>query len=379
MQLVSVGVAVTTLSVTASITMASPPGFVGTGLLPGSTSSGVARLSADGMSAVGLSQSASALRAFRWTTASGLTELPGMPAIDPFAVARAVSGDGLITVGYSSAIPQLRQAVMWMGPGGPTVLPALSSVVRSEAHGISADGRVIVGFGVEGSSGEFRAVRWADGGVPENLGVLPGGRDSAALDVNADGTVVAGRSENSSGFDRAFRWTSSTGMIDLGTFGGRAGISWAVSDDGAFVVGAAQNSSGIDKAFRWTEAGGLQDLGALPGTVYSEAFDISADGLTIVGTSKQGDFARAVAWLPTTGIVDLNTFLPSIGISLTNWTLTSATSISADGLTLAGMGVHRISGINRFEGWVATIPSPGTLLPAALGACMVSRRRSGRP
>jgi probable HAF family extracellular repeat protein len=67
------------------------------------------------------------------------------------------------------------------------------------------------------------------------------------------------------GRPRAFRWTASGGMQDLGTLGGGRSEASGVSADGAVVVGWAYNAAGQERAFRWTVDGGMQDLGTLGG------------------------------------------------------------------------------------------------------------------
>jgi probable HAF family extracellular repeat protein len=59
----------------------------------------------------------------------------------------------------------------------------------------------------------MRAFLWTQATGMQDLGVLPGGNSSRALDLNDDGDVV-GSSTSSSG-DRGFIWTRQEGMVDL--------------------------------------------------------------------------------------------------------------------------------------------------------------------
>jgi probable HAF family extracellular repeat protein len=81
---------------------------------------------------------------------------------------------------------------------------------------------------------------------------------------------------------RAFRWTASGGMQDLGTLGGNESFAYGVSADGSVVVGYTDNAVG-PRAFRWTASGGMQDLGTLPFGNWSVAYGVSADGSVVVG------------------------------------------------------------------------------------------------
>ena len=115
---------------------------------------------------VGSSNTATTVRAFRWTRQQGAEDL-GTLAGDSGAAAFAINGHGQV-VGYSS------------GPQGT------------------------------------RAVLWGVGGGITNLGTLPGGRTSRALAISDSGRV-AGVSGMRSG-DRGFRWTTAAGLQDLGQY-----------------------------------------------------------------------------------------------------------------------------------------------------------------
>jgi probable HAF family extracellular repeat protein len=58
-------------------------------------------------------------------------------------------------------------------------------------------------------------------------------------------------------------WSQS--LTWLGTLGGYGSYAYDVSADGAVVVGGLENAAGQWRAFRWTASGGMQDLGTLGG------------------------------------------------------------------------------------------------------------------
>ncbi len=126
------------------------------------------------------------------------------------------------------------------------------------------------------------------------LGYLPGGsRDSWAKGVSADGSVIVGWSLNANGTNEAFRWTRATGMVGLGLgAGGRPSDAYDVSSDGLVVVGAVQQAAGT-AAFRWTQGTGMVTL---PGLGGGEALAnaVSADGSIAVGHVGN----RASLWRP---------------------------------------------------------------------------------
>lgn len=111
----------------------------------------------------------------------------------------------------------VKVAVIWPKKGGMVSLGTLPGFINSEAVSISESGLIVgIAEGNNLNSSRSRAVLWGIGGRSiQDLGVLPGGADSRARDVNARGEVV-GTSTSTDG-DRGFIWTAATGMLDLNT------------------------------------------------------------------------------------------------------------------------------------------------------------------
>ncbi|MDW8105857.1 MAG: hypothetical protein RMK45_00090 [Armatimonadota bacterium] len=120
----------------------------------------------------------------------------------------------------------------------------------------------------------------------QDLGTL-GGLRSEARGVSADGRVVVGWAETASGWARAFRWENGV-MQDLGTLGGYWSYAYGVSADGRVVVGRAYTRSGLS-SFRWIEGQGMRNLNQefasllTNGSYLKVAYSTSLDGRYIVG------------------------------------------------------------------------------------------------
>jgi probable HAF family extracellular repeat protein len=106
-------------------------------------------------------------------------------------------------------------------------------------------------LGFQNAAGQGRAFRWTASGGMQDLGTL-GGCCSVASGVSANGDVVVGVARNAARYYRAFRWTPSERDAGPRHAGRRLERGFGVSADGAVVVGWAYNAAGQQRAFRWT-------------------------------------------------------------------------------------------------------------------------------
>ncbi len=139
-----------------------------------------------------------------------------------------------------------------------------------------------------------------------NMGDLGGG-DSLALAINDHGAVV-GYSYLTNGDQRAFIWTSTGGMHNLGNLDGSSALSIArgINNSGQ-VAGLSYLADGDVHPFLWTKAGGMQDLGTLGGTTsvgnaINDSGEVVGNSLLANGTSQ-----HAFIWTATGGMQDIGT------------------------------------------------------------------------
>ncbi|MBU4524056.1 MAG: autotransporter domain-containing protein [Desulfomicrobium sp.] len=332
-------------------------------------------INSDGSVIVGYGDSGSGNEALRWTDATGMVGLGDLPGGIFSSSAYAVSADGSVIVGTGNSASG-SEAFRWTDGTGMVGLGDLpGGIFSSEAYAVSADGSVIVGYGNSASGNE--AFRWTDATGMVGLGDLPGGTfSSRAYAVSADGSVIVGYGVSESGTE-AFRWTDATGMLGLGDLpGGTFSIASAVNADGSVIVGTGNSVSGYE-AFRWTAATDMVGLGDLPGgTFSSSAYAVSADGSVIVGTGYSASGYEAFRWTDGKGIQSLSALLVAEGVDLTGWTLNAAYNISADGSTIVGIGTNS-DGPGPFIARLYLNSPPGLITPYNLSASLAEMATVG--
>ncbi len=332
------------------------------GLPPGSSLSSANAVNANGSVVAANVDMASA---YRWTSSGlvGLGLLPGAFATS----AEDISSDGSVIVGsvFFDSPEETVRAHRWTSGGGFQDLGLPSGGVASVGSGVSGDGNTVTGYSFDVDF-NTTAFRWTSAGGMQSIGTLPGGTSSEGRKVSRDGSTIIGIAGTPGG-DRAFVWTQAGGMQSLGLLspGDGASSAWGVSADGTVVAGFSGT-----RAVIWT-SGIAQSIGMLPGATNAIAYTLSDDGSLVGGYSFFGLNATATLWSQTLGTVDLNTYLPTLGIDLTGWELDYTRDISADGTTIVGEGLFN----GEPRGWVVTIPAPGATALLGVGGLIAARRR----
>jgi probable HAF family extracellular repeat protein len=254
----------------------------------------------------------------------------------------------LVTVNHLNFIPPNQ-----VDPVIATIAPLGTNPINSVfVHGGAASSSDVFLVGSSDlDAGTFHAVRWAlSDGVTRDLGTLLGSAgNSIAFGMSDDASTIIGWSNTTSATgpgsfpsgQHAFRWTQSTGMVDLGSLAGVNGLSfaWATNGDGSVVVGQTDmpNIGFItqgNQAFRWTQPTGMQALGTLQTGFQSVAYAVNTDGSVVVGeggvatpTADGTSGQHAFRWTQATGMVDIGTL---------GTMRAAATSVSGDGNVVVG-------------------------------------------
>lgn len=331
---------------------ADQPFFCGLGDLPGGQYASFAlAISGDGRVVAGNSNSARGNEAFLWK--DGV--LTPLGALDPdavFSTLHGLSRDGSVAAGSST--DRNRTVAFRAASGAMSPLTGMPDwVTFSEAWCVSADGATIAGAAQKQE--EKHAFIWNHGAF-RWLDSETGGESVIGIQgISADGGVVAGNLLTPTQM-QAFIWRDGAFTRLPGVPGGNgASNARAISADGRVIVGAAPSIWGYE-AFRFAD-GVMTPLGGLSDhhEFFSIAADASADGSIVIGSSEGESGANeAFIWDVRRGMRSLREVLINEWhLDLAGWTLTDATGVSDDGLSVVGMGRNPDG---KPEGWLARLP-----------------------
>lgn len=230
-------------------------------------------------------------RAYVWTLSGGLQDLGDLGGGKSSGY--AINNLGQI-VGESFINETTSHAFLWQS-GVMQDLGALSGSVKNLASSINNGGQVVGGslFG-DGTISAFIRT--------PNVSLQPldlqGGFPFKIID---DGRIV-GQKNN-----RPALWTAPGPGQDLGMLTGYTyGEAMGMNQNGQVVGHVQQDPDSITpcRAFSWTQSGGIKDLGTLGGAD-SRAFTINKAGY-IVGWSDTVDRTRGCLWTPTGDKINLD-------------------------------------------------------------------------
>ncbi len=339
------------LLTSAALVFADSAYFVALGDLPGGARESTAYdISADGSVVVGYGTTAAGRRAFRWTVDDGMVELTA-PVPIMSSVAHGVSRNGEVIVGNVN-IDSENFAFRWTQAEGMVLYETdgIVGALRSTAYGVSNDGSAVVGTKVIDS--EPKAVRWGPNGELTVIDI-PNAFSGSSLCVSADGKTIGalGAVVGALG-ERVFLWTQEAGATDLGylTAPNYDFVPGGMSANGTTIVGT-RFGAGFH-AFRWNAETGLAYLDeALTDCDDSAAYDVTADGLVIVGTCGATDAAIWGADGTPRKLRDILT--NDFSVNLSTWELYQTFAVSDDGSKHVGYGR---SPSHFLEAWLARIP-----------------------
>lgn len=197
--------------------------------------------------------------AFRWTAATGMVGLRQFgTGSNHSSIASAISFDGTTVAGMGH--PVLTGAVIWAANGDATILGPIPGDEVSAALALSRDGSVVAGYSIDPLSHQ-RAFRWTRQTGMLSIAPLPDTlASSTALGVSADGKVIVGWGIAS---DRevAMIWEErfGFGMRQLETVlrndyqtdisGWKLARATGISQDGRTIVGIGTNPNGQDEGW----------------------------------------------------------------------------------------------------------------------------------
>ena len=253
-----------------------------------------------------------------------VTDLGVLPSKEE-SVPAAINGQGLVA-GTSSAEASGEGAFRY-NPNNPAPMEDIGLSTRglnSRGFGINNTGVVVGDSAFIAASTTDSPIRHAalfSNGSVKDLGTLKKQTFSRANSINGFNQVVgfSGPALDSPK-SRAFFWSTSTGMVDLGTLGGAYAQAFAINDSG-FITGNSQLRSSatttetvhafLSPSPVGASAIGMRDLGTLGGT-FSYGMAINAKNHVVgYSTINKVDSRVHAFWFNGNGMKDLGSLAPN--------------------------------------------------------------------
>jgi uncharacterized membrane protein len=261
-------------------------------------------ISADSTVIVGEGNSTLGLQyAWYWTSTAGALQKVPVPQGAYNSTASGVTADGKVVVGMASYLlpdnsfqykgfrwdrSQSSAVSLALYPAPPNAIPS------SSVAAISDDGRRIVGK-VLVALGAYAAARWDEAGTPL-LFSRPGDATQAvaANAISPNGSIVVGSGvDTSTGKGVAFKWTTANGVVALpnpttGRYAIDGATALGISGDGRVIVGYGMNVAGDQEAIFWVDGQPYRVSDVLLPPLWEPFRATAADyfGNTIVGWGR---------------------------------------------------------------------------------------------
>ncbi len=267
-------------------------------------------------------------------TAQSFIGLGDLPGGDFESFPRNLSADGKFVTG-SSSTTNGTGAFLWTEDTGMVGLGNLPEVVVSNGLAVSNDGSKVIGtyFDPTTTIQPQRAFQWTSGSGVVDFDPFPvGAVDRDATGLSADGSAIIGSYRSAPFAPKiVYLWNGSE-LTEIAP----SGFAGGISADGTVVVGNVfLNPNGpppfIEEALLWSDADGTTGLGYLPGgSQFSGAYGVSANGQVVVGISENASSdIEAFRWTEAGGMVGLGDLPGGIFSSF-------ASDTTADGSIVVG-------------------------------------------
>ena len=354
-------------------------GFSGLGHLPGGNPvfSFPVRISDDGQTVLGSSNSSAGQVGFLWTQSNGIQPIPMPPGSgNPSQSALGITADGSVVVG--GAWGPMTVPFHYSAATGSVPFPTASPGVPTTAVGIAPDGQLTAGFMVNNAfASNLELVTWDAAGLYQTGVAVAGPNYYYHMNVSLVGHVVAGTTISPHG-TQGFTWSATSGLNGLGDLpgGGFGSTATDISADGRVVVGTVTSAASVIEAARWTDTTGWVPLGSPFGATYgSQAEGVSSDGSIIVGMTNSPSGSQGFIWDAVHGMRLASDVLTSLRVDFAGWQLTDVNDVSAAGLYITGSGVNPGG---QAEAWIASIPEPSWVALPVLVMLVARRKRLPR-